>query len=57
MSRPEDNLVSDCCSAPVVTAGRTTRWFECTACHLPCDVELDENPSPAPESVNGAAPA
>ena len=34
---PEPGIVSDCCGASVVVAGRTTQHYECTACGSPCD--------------------
>ena len=49
------NLISRCCMASVVTKpdnsffhsdqeAQTTMWYECMACHQPCDVdEVMEN--------------
>lgn len=39
-----EDLESTCCRAPVTVAGDTTHFYVCTACDVPCDVELAVDP-------------
>jgi hypothetical protein len=39
--RPD--LLSSCCGAPLVVAGRgTTHWYVCTACQKPADFSTSD---------------
>ena len=40
-------LISPCCRAPVNVEGRTTRYYECSACGAACDPIVDDNAEPA----------
>jgi hypothetical protein len=45
--KSENLRVSDCCQAPIVTAGDkspvTTWCYACTSCRKPCDIDFLNN--------------
>jgi formylmethanofuran dehydrogenase subunit B len=50
----EHVLLSMCCDAAVLTKGRTTRYYVCTACGEPCDayqVEKSVDDAPADKMI------
>jgi hypothetical protein len=49
---PLNELRSKCCGADVDVAGNVTKFYYCTACRAPCDVEaISPRHSPRTESA------
>jgi hypothetical protein len=37
MKTNDENILSNCCDSPVLIAGRTTKYYECSKCKHACD--------------------
>ena len=48
--QPQTIVLSDCCEAPVVVAGKpgSTQWYACPDCYDPCDVFIRTKEKPQP---------
>lgn len=38
MKPKNKRIASLCCNAATVVIGSTTKWYQCTKCELPCDI-------------------